>query len=454
MNGDSGEKENSWQVVKNKRSRPVRKENDQSSCNGETKSDLSKTVKEVPGPDHFRFDLDSKEGKRKRENLTKWKKPKQLKKARSRGEKRKAEDTKNAEGSKKRELILISSLPPEDQDIINYKIYIRGELLGNNPEVVEIPQISPEVKTDIWNDSKKWYEEKFDVQLPEDWFEKNIPYETPKSGWITHVVGEDMASYGLEVVNPECEVPVDEPQTSKPKVRTSKSKKFFKRMRNLQIIYKKTHKCLNEVDKEELEYNNRRENSPSPSEVDGKVAEAPCKQSADPGVTSSGQDNTSELFQRCEQFRKELLAEICGEHAVNHEHFLAEVDKEEMEYNKRMEKEETLRIVVEIIDEIIPLPRERKRKEMSPSIPEDGMNNGEKENSSKRIKTDSPVMLDLSLLNEETASDCLKSPLTDILDDLDSSDDDKETKCHTEEPCEDLVLQLSDTEDEETASGD
>ena len=129
MNGDSGEKENSWQVVKNKRSRPVRKENDQSSCNGETKSDLSKTVKEVPGPDHFRFDLDSKEGKRKRESLTKWKKPKQLKKARSRGEKRKAEDTKAAGGRKKRKLVPITSLPQANQDYLNYFFYVRGEML-------------------------------------------------------------------------------------------------------------------------------------------------------------------------------------------------------------------------------------------------------------------------------------------------------------------------------------
>ena len=107
------------------------------------------------------------------------------------------------------------------------------------------------------------------------------------------------------------------------------------------------------------------------------------------------------------------------------------------------------------------MPSGTKRKERSLNLPEEEENNRKKEETRKRVRTGSPDMLDLSHGNElkqETAGVPLQSPLTDILNNLglDSSDslEDKEAICHLEEPCEDLELQLSDTEDEGAASGD
>ena len=183
----SGE-ENSWQVVKRRRS--ARKESGQ--CHGEmmyTKKDLAKTLKKVPGPDDFIFELGSKlEGQKKMVSMPKWKKPRKLLglEKRSRGQKRKADGIENTKGSKKKELVPFSTLPEEVQDYYNYSSYIRGELCGNSPEIVEIPKVSQGLRTYIFGEAKKWYEEEFGVQVAAEFWKlkkKDDPLFLLEESW-------------------------------------------------------------------------------------------------------------------------------------------------------------------------------------------------------------------------------------------------------------------------------
>ena len=269
-------------------------------CHGEmlyTKSYLAKTLKIVPGPDQFQFDLRSKEGHRKRVRMPKWEKPKQRQEPRTRGQKRKADNKEKA--SKKKDLVLLSSLPKVDQDYINYEIFVSRKLLGlpysNDPEE-KVPLVSQGLRAYIIGERKKWYKEKYGKEIEDTWFEVNTPYVAPTPGSeYTCLTSEvrDIEREGGELVQPKertfrkirnatdllepeaedmvCEQRAAEekeardreeaeqlPEASREKVVKLKMK-TFRKIRNQQIIFKKNIHILKEVDKEENEYNLRME---------------------------------------------------------------------------------------------------------------------------------------------------------------------------------------------------